>query len=62
MLELRPTCEIRNTPLPPDLDRRPAFCSYECIVLRYLRRERVAERVCPNCACGSSQRPIKARA
>src|SRR5258706_14786752 len=57
MLELRPSCEHCNKPLPPEsLEAR--ICSYECTfcatcVLRMLGN------VCPNCGGGFVQRPIR---
>jgi hypothetical protein len=57
MLELRPTCEHCNTPLPPDsLDAR--ICSYECTFCAACV-ERVLRNVCPNCGGGFTPRPIR---
>src|SRR5436853_3556203 len=57
MLELRPTCENCNKPLPADaLDAR--ICSYECTFCAACV-ERVLSNVCPNCGGGFVARPIR---
>jgi uncharacterized protein len=57
MLELRPTCEHCNKPLPPEaLDAR--ICSYECTFCARCVDE-VLGNVCPNCAGGFAPRPIR---
>ena len=57
MLELRPTCENCNKPLPPDaLDAR--ICTYECTFCAACV-DRVLRNVCPNCGGGFTQRPIR---
>jgi uncharacterized protein len=57
VLELRPTCENCNAPLPPDsLDAR--ICSYECTFCATCV-EKVLENVCPNCGGGFAPRPIR---
>ena len=57
VLELRPTCENCNCPLPPDsLDAR--ICSYECTFCDDCVNA-VLENVCPNCGGGFSPRPIR---
>jgi hypothetical protein len=57
MLELRPTCENCNRPLPPDsADAR--ICSYECTFCAECV-ERVLFNVCPNCGGGFTPRPIR---
>lgn len=57
MLELRPTCEHCNTPLPPDsADAR--ICSYECTFCARCVEEVLAD-VCPNCGGGFAPRPIR---
>ncbi len=57
MLELRPTCEHCNTPLPPDApDAR--ICSYECTFCAACV-EHVLGNVCPNCGGGFAPRPIR---
>ena len=57
MLELRPTCEHCNTPLPPNsLEAR--ICSYECTFCSTCVDE-VLHNVCPNCGGGFAPRPIR---
>ena len=57
MLELRPTCENCNKPLPPDsTDAR--FCSYECTFC-VACAEGVLDNVCPNCGGGFAPRPVR---
>ena len=57
MLELRPTCENCNTPLPPD-SRDARICSYECTFCAHCV-ETVLHDVCPNCGGGFERRPIR---
>jgi len=57
MLELRPTCENCNRPLPPAaLDAR--ICSYECTFCATCVDTVLAD-VCPNCGGGFAPRPIR---
>ena len=57
MLELRPTCEHCNTPLPPaSLDAR--ICSFECTFCAACVDD-VLKDVCPNCGGGFAPRPIR---
>ena len=57
VLELRPTCEHCNTPLPPaSLEAR--ICSYECTFCAACV-EQVLGNVCPNCGGGFVPRPIR---
>lgn len=57
MLELRPTCEHCNKPLPPDsLEAR--ICSYECTFCASCV-ETILHDVCPNCGGGFVPRPIR---
>jgi hypothetical protein len=57
MLELRPTCENCNKPLPPDaLDAR--ICSFECTFCADCV-DGVLENVCPNCGGGFTARPVR---
>src|SRR6185295_16196395 len=57
MLQLRPTCENCNTPLPPDsLEAR--ICSYECTFCARCV-ESVLLNVCPNCGGGFVPRPVR---
>jgi len=57
MLELRPTCENCNTPLPPD-STQAMICSFECTFCRDCV-EGVLHNVCPNCGGGFSPRPVR---
>jgi hypothetical protein len=57
MLELRPTCEHCNKPLPPaSLEAR--ICSYECTFCSNCVEELLGN-VCPNCGGGFCPRPIR---
>lgn len=57
MLELRPTCEHCNKPLPPaSLEAR--ICSYECTFCAACVED-VLGNVCPNCGGGFTARPIR---
>ena len=57
MLELRPTCENCNKPLPPEsLEAR--ICTYECTFCETCV-ENVLGNVCPNCGGGFAPRPIR---
>jgi uncharacterized protein len=57
ILELRPTCENCNKPLPPDsLEAR--ICSYECTFCVTCVNT-VLKNVCPNCGGGFAPRPIR---
>ena len=57
MLELRPTCEHCNKPLPPaSLDAR--ICSYECTFCATCVEHGLGN-VCPNCGGGLVPRPIR---
>src|SRR5580765_1589359 len=57
MLELRPTCENCNAPLPPN-STEAMICSFECTFCRSCV-EGVLQNVCPNCGGGFSNRPIR---
>jgi hypothetical protein len=57
MLELRPTCENCNRPLPGDADDA-MICTYECTFCRDCV-DAVLSNVCPNCAGGFERRPIR---
>ncbi len=50
MLELRPTCEHCNTPLPPS-STEAMICSFECTFCQTCVRT-VLHDVCPNCGGG----------
>jgi uncharacterized protein len=55
MLELRPTCEHCNKPLPPN-STEAMICTFECTFCRACV-ENVLGDVCPNCGGGFSVRP-----
>jgi len=57
MLELRPTCENCNTPLPPNA-RDARICTYECTFCAACV-DTVLMNVCPNCGGGFVPRPIR---
>ena len=57
MLELRPTCEHCNKPLPP-ASTEACICSFECTFCRDCV-EQVLEGVCPNCGGGFVPRPVR---
>jgi hypothetical protein len=57
MLELRPTCENCNRPLPPDsIEAR--ICSFECTFCATCVSGPLGN-VCPNCGGGFERRPIR---
>jgi uncharacterized protein len=57
MLELRPTCENCDRPLPPaSLDAR--ICSFECTFCADCVAS-VLNDVCPNCGGGFTARPVR---
>jgi|SRR5689334_3332530 uncharacterized protein len=57
MLELRPTCENCNKPLPP-ASTEAMICTFECTFCRDCV-EQVLGDVCPNCGGGFVARPIR---
>lgn len=57
MLELRPSCEQCNTPLPP-ASAEARICSFECTFCAGCV-ERVLFNVCPNCGGGFVPRPAR---
>ncbi len=57
MLELRPTCENCNKPLPPD-STEAMICTFECTFCSTCV-EQVLGNVCPNCGGGFCPRPIR---
>lgn len=59
MLELRPTCEQCNAPLPPHATTA-MICTFECTFCRDCV-EQVLDNVCPNCGGGFTPRPIRPR-
>ncbi|MFL6674298.1 MAG: DUF1272 domain-containing protein [Massilia sp.] len=57
MLEIRPTCEHCNKPLPPHaVDAR--ICSFECTFCADCV-DKVLGNVCPNCGGGFTPRPVR---
>jgi hypothetical protein len=56
MLELRPTCENCNKPLPPD-STDAMICSFECTFCRDCAN--LLNNTCPNCGGGFVPRPIR---
>ena len=57
MLELRPSCEHCNIPLPP-ASREARICSFECTFCAKCVNE-VLANTCPNCGGGFVPRPIR---
>jgi len=57
MLELRPSCENCNKPLPPAA-RDARICSFECTFCADCV-DRILGDVCPNCGGGFSARPVR---
>ena len=57
MLELRPTCENCNRPLPRDAPDA-MICTIECTFCRDCVTTRL-HGVCPNCGGGFTARPIR---
>jgi uncharacterized protein len=56
MLELRPTCEHCDTPLPP-ASTEAMICSFECTFCHDCVQQ--LQNVCPNCGGGFTQRPVR---
>jgi hypothetical protein len=56
MLELRPTCENCNKPLPPHATDA-MICSFECTFCSDCVS--LLSNVCPNCGGGFMPRPIR---
>ncbi len=57
MLELRPTCEHCNKPLPPS-SPEAMICSFECAFCAECVSG-ILRNVCPNCGGGFAPRPIR---
>lgn len=55
MLELRPTCEHCDKPLPPN-STEAMICTYECTFCQTCVED-LLENVCPNCGGGFCFRP-----
>ena len=57
MLELRPSCEHCNKPLPPD-STEAMICSFECSFCSDCVNTLLGN-VCPNCGGGFAPRPVR---
>jgi len=57
MLQLRPSCENCNIPLPP-ASTEAMICSFECTFCQSCV-ENVLKNVCPNCGGGFVHRPVR---
>jgi len=57
MLELKPSCEHCNAPLPPE-STEARICSYECTFCAQCV-DTILFNVCPNCGGGFVPRPIR---
>jgi uncharacterized protein len=57
MLELRPSCEHCNKPLPPECTEA-MICSFECTFCQSCV-ENILGNVCPKCGGGFTPRPIR---
>ena len=57
MLELRPTCEHCNKPLPP-ASTEARICSFECTFCAACAEGLLLD-VCPNCGGGFAPRPVQ---
>ncbi len=57
MLEIRPTCENCNKPLPFD-SKEAMICTFECTFCKTCV-ETMLKDVCPNCGGGFEKRPIR---
>jgi len=57
MLELRPTCEHCNRPLPAD-STEARICSFECTFCRACVADVLLD-TCPNCGGGFVPRPVR---
>jgi len=57
MLEMRPSCECCDTPLPPD---RPGamICTFECTFCSDCARDTLGG-ICPNCGGDLGARPVR---
>lgn len=57
MLEIRPSCEHCDTPLPYDATHA-MICTFECTFCSDCV-ENILQEVCPNCGGGFEKRPIR---
>jgi uncharacterized protein len=60
MLELRPSCEACQKPLPPNAPDA-MICTYECTFCEDCAMN-LLRNVCPNCGGNFERRPIRPRA
>ncbi len=56
MLEIRPTCENCNKPLPYN-SNEAMICTFECTYCKTCVE--LLKHVCPNCGGGFEKRPIR---
>ncbi|MFM2018022.1 MAG: hypothetical protein RL007_1678 [Bacteroidota bacterium] len=57
MLEIRPTCENCNKPLPPE-SKEAWICSFECTFCTECV-DNILDGKCPNCGGGFERRPVR---
>jgi len=57
MLEIRPSCENCDKPLPADSEEA-MICTYECTFCQDCVND-ILHNVCPNCGGGFEKRPIR---
>jgi len=57
VLEIRPTCENCNKPLPFDAEDA-LICTFECTYCKACV-ETILQSICPNCGGGFEKRPIR---
>ncbi|NNC50318.1 MAG: DUF1272 domain-containing protein [Flaviramulus sp.] len=57
MLDIRPTCEHCNKPLPFD-SLEAMICTFECTFCKNCV-ESIIHHVCPNCGGGFEKRPVR---
>jgi len=57
MLEIRPTCENCNKPLPNE-STEAMICTFECTFCEDCVKS-VLKNVCPNCGGGFEKRPVR---
>ena len=60
MLDIRPTCENCNKPLPYN-SQEAMICTFECTFCKTCV-ETILQHVCPNCGGGFEKRPIRPEA
>lgn len=57
MLEIRPSCEHCNKPLPFD-SKEAMICTFECTFCKDCVHS-VLHEICPNCGGNFTQRPVR---